>query len=169
MYTTIDSSVLGDVPWQCMATEVPEDVDERAPSWIQTSYEVWYRDPEIVVSDMLSNPDFDGQFDMCPYVELDANGEHRWSNVMLGNIAWRRSVRRTFVFFESCELTTMAAHNRMKFTGLSQIQRVRCTVRSFLGATRQQFLLRLVMSSTTLCIYQLVIHTIRFNVGIGTR
>jgi hypothetical protein len=168
MYATIDSSVLGDVPWQCMVTEVP-DVDEHAPSWKRTSYEVWYRDPEIVVSNMLSNPDFDGQFDICPYVELDANGERRWSNVMSGNIAWRRSVRRTFVSFKNCELTTTAVHYRMKSLRQSQIQRVECTVRSFSGATRQQFLLRLDMSSTTLCIYPSVIHTIPFDVGIGTR
>jgi hypothetical protein len=62
-----------------MVTQVPEDTDHTTPSWVQTSYEVWYRDPEIVVSNMLSNPDFDGQFDICPYVELDANGERRWS------------------------------------------------------------------------------------------
>ena len=30
-------------------------------SWMQTSYEVWYHNPEIVVSNMLSNPDFNGQ------------------------------------------------------------------------------------------------------------
>ena len=39
-----------------------------------------------------SNPDFDGQFDLCPYIDLDKHGERRWNNVMLGNIAWRRSV-----------------------------------------------------------------------------
>jgi len=40
IYATIDSSVLGDVPWQCMVTEVPEDVDQRMQSWMQTSYKV---------------------------------------------------------------------------------------------------------------------------------
>ena len=108
MYTTINSSVLRDVPWQCMVTKVPEDVDERAASWMRTSYEVWYRDPEIVVSNMLSNADFDGQFDMCPYIELDEEGNHQWSNVMSGNIAWRRSVSKTIddLCTKYCELTT---------------------------------------------------------------
>jgi len=41
IYTTIDLSILGDVPWQCMVTEVPEDVDQDTPSWMQTAYEVW--------------------------------------------------------------------------------------------------------------------------------
>ena len=101
LHTTIDSSILGDVPWQCMVTQVPEDADQGMPSWMRTSYEVWYRDPEVMVSNMLSNPDFDGQFDMCPYIELGANGKRRWSNVMSGNIAWRRSVSRIILASES--------------------------------------------------------------------
>ncbi len=92
MHALIDSSTLGDVPWQCLVTTVPEGVDEGAPSWMQTPYEVWYRDPETVVSAMLGNPDFRGQFDLRPYIDLNANGTRRWSNVMSGNIAWRRSV-----------------------------------------------------------------------------
>jgi Plavaka transposase len=92
MHALIDSSVLGDVPWQCLVTAVPKGVSEGAPSWRQTSYEIWYRDPEAVVSAMLSNPDFHGQFDLCPYIDINADGTRRWSNVMSGNIAWRRSV-----------------------------------------------------------------------------
>ena len=97
IHTTIDSSMLGDVPWQCMVTQVPENADPSMQSWMQTSYEVWYRDPEIVVSNMLSNPEFDGQFDMRPYIELDANGKRRWTNVMSGNIAWKRSISGTIL------------------------------------------------------------------------
>jgi hypothetical protein len=48
-----------------------------------------------MVSNMLSNTDFDGQFDMCPYVKLNEEGNCQWSNVMSGNIAWRQSVSRT--------------------------------------------------------------------------
>jgi len=92
MHSTIDSSMLGDVPWQCMVTGFGEDVDEHAPSWMWTSYEVWYRDPDTVISMMLNNPDFEGQFDLCPYVDIGADGNRRWSNFMSGNIAWRRCV-----------------------------------------------------------------------------
>jgi hypothetical protein len=74
-----------------METRLPEDGDQ-APNWRHTTYEVWYRDPEVVVSNMLSSPDFDGQFDLCPYIDLDADGNRRWSNVMSANIAWRRCV-----------------------------------------------------------------------------
>jgi hypothetical protein len=92
MHTIIDSSKLGDVPWECLVTGFSEDVDEHAPAWMQRSYEVWYRDPEKVVSTMLDNPDFKEQFDLRPYIDLDAAGMRRWSNVMSGNAAWRHCV-----------------------------------------------------------------------------
>lgn len=95
VHSTIDSSKLGDVPWQCLVTGFSGNIDELSPSWKQTSYEVWYRDPVAVVSILLDNPGFEGQFDLRPYVDLDADGKRRWSNVMSGNIAWRRCVSYT--------------------------------------------------------------------------
>lgn len=92
MLGAIDSSKLGDVPWQCLVTGFSEEVDSDAPAWMQTSYEVWYRDPDAVISMMLDNADFKDQFDLRPYVDLDANGNRRWGNVMSGNVAWRHCV-----------------------------------------------------------------------------
>ncbi|KAI9438055.1 hypothetical protein H4582DRAFT_2111606 [Lactarius indigo] len=84
MYRLIDSS--------CLVTTIPEDVNETSPTWMRTAYEVWYRDSDAVVSAMLGNPDFQGQFDLCPYIDVNADGTRRWwSNIMSGNIAWRRS------------------------------------------------------------------------------
>ncbi|KAF8267076.1 hypothetical protein EI94DRAFT_1771946 [Lactarius quietus] len=73
MYAMIDASKLGDVPWQCLNTSYNGDIDDQSPKWMQTSYKVWYCDPEAMITNMLANPDFAGQFDF---------------NVMLGNIAW---------------------------------------------------------------------------------
>lgn len=92
MHTIIDSSQFGDIPWECLVTGFSEDVDEHAPVWKQRSYEVWYRDPEKVISTMLDNPDFKEQFDLCLYLDLDAAGMRRWGNVMSGNTAWRHCV-----------------------------------------------------------------------------
>jgi hypothetical protein len=74
-----------------------------------TQYEVWYQDPEAVASSMLSNPDFDGQFDLCPYIDLDAHGKHRWNNVMSGNMVWRRSVSILVPFVPSIVLMVLHA------------------------------------------------------------
>ena len=92
MHATIDASKLGDVPWQCFVTGYTGDVDDLSPEWMKTSYEVWYRDPDVVIANMLANPDFAGQFDLRPYIDLNLQGQRRWSNVMSGNIAWRHSV-----------------------------------------------------------------------------
>ncbi len=75
MHILIDSSTLGDAPWQCMVTTPSEGVGRDVLRWMWTSYKVWYCNPEIVVSQMLANPDFDGQFDLCPYIDLDEHGK----------------------------------------------------------------------------------------------
>lgn len=92
MHKTIDSCILGDIPWQCLVTAVPEQVDEHSPAWMQKGYEVWYRDPDAVVTAMLGNPDFNGQFDLRPYIDLDSSGKRQWNNLMSGNLSWRRCV-----------------------------------------------------------------------------
>jgi hypothetical protein len=76
MHRVIDLSSLGDIPWQCLVTEVPDSVTECSPLWMQMRYEVWYRDPKAVASSMLANREFDGQFDLCPYIDLDSSGKH---------------------------------------------------------------------------------------------
>ena len=51
--TQLHSSTLGDIPWQCHVTAAFEEVNENSPAWMQKSYEVWYRDPDAVVTSML--------------------------------------------------------------------------------------------------------------------
>ncbi len=91
MHATIDASVHSDVPWQCLVADFSGNTDGPAPEWMRTSYEVWYRDPDTVITNMLSNPDFAGQFDLRPYIDLDAHGKRRWGDLMSGNLAWRHS------------------------------------------------------------------------------
>jgi Plavaka transposase len=92
LHATIDLSSLSDVPWKCFITSFSEDVTRDAPSWKWTDYEVWYCDPDEVVCTMLDNLDFNGQFDFCPYVKLDKDYKHCWSNIMSTNIDWYHCV-----------------------------------------------------------------------------
>jgi hypothetical protein len=64
-----------------------EPIEDNAPNWKKQEYNIWYHDPEIVVHNMLLNPDFAKEFDPAPYVELDAQGGQQWSDFMLGNFA----------------------------------------------------------------------------------
>jgi hypothetical protein len=91
MYEQIDSIQHGDAPWRSLKASVPHDTGD-VPSWKKKEYEIWYQDPDVILTQMLENPNFDGEFDYAPYVELDENGERVWSNVMSGNYAWQQSV-----------------------------------------------------------------------------
>ena len=93
MYDCIDESVLGDIPWRCMRVVPPEGLDpQTTPRWKREEYEVWYRDPDRVIRSMLSNPDFNGEFDYAAYVEIGKNGKWHWGDMFSANFAWRHSV-----------------------------------------------------------------------------
>ncbi|KAF8152242.1 hypothetical protein B0H34DRAFT_110690 [Crassisporium funariophilum] len=88
VYHSIDATRLGDAPWKCFATTYNGEAGPNDPSWKSAEYEVWYRDPDVVIANMLSNPDFHGQIDYVPYIRRDKNGQQTWSDFMSGNFAW---------------------------------------------------------------------------------
>ncbi|KAI0316533.1 hypothetical protein OF83DRAFT_1172820 [Amylostereum chailletii] len=90
LYKTIDAIKHGDAPWQCFTTSFIGDVPDDAPKWKKQQYQVWYRDPDVVICNMLDNPDFGGQFDTSAYKFYDASGKRHWTNFMSGNFAWRQ-------------------------------------------------------------------------------
>lgn len=68
------------------------DNEEDIPPWMLEEYEVWYRNPRVVLRNQLANPDFKDKIDYAPVREFDENGERRWKNVMSGNWAWNNAV-----------------------------------------------------------------------------
>ena len=62
------------------------------PSWMDTGYKVWYHNPCTLIHDILSNLDFDGEFDYAPLQEHDMHGNHQFENFMSGNWAWKQAV-----------------------------------------------------------------------------
>ncbi len=102
LYDSIDQSPLGDAPWKSLSVTPPggiststDDVPPNQPQWKTKPYEVWYRDPMVVLRNMLDNPDFNHEFDYVPYIELDAAKERKWSDFMSANFAWKRCVSYT--------------------------------------------------------------------------
>ena len=61
MYSAIDSTPLGDVPWESFSLE----------------YDVWFQDPLGLVHKILSNPDFRDEIDYALVQEYNSNGVHR--------------------------------------------------------------------------------------------
>ncbi|KAF8802194.1 hypothetical protein BYT27DRAFT_7226532 [Phlegmacium glaucopus] len=92
MYATIDNIKHGDAPWKTFTTSYAGELGPNAPGWQLEDYEVWFRDPDLIVRNMLNNPDFDGQFDYAPYVDLDKAGQRRWNEFMSGNFSWRHAI-----------------------------------------------------------------------------
>jgi hypothetical protein len=101
MYSSIDSTPLGDLPWESFSLKYNGEIPEGdTPSWMGAEYDVWFRDPQTLIHNMLSNPDFNGEFDYAPVQEYDSKGAHRFQNFMSGNWAWKQavSVHTSFLF-----------------------------------------------------------------------
>lgn len=92
LYQAIDEIHVESAPWKCFETVVPENLGQDAPEWQRRSYQIWFRDPDVVISNILVDRDFEKEFDLAPYIDLDANGQHQWSDFMSGNYAWRHAV-----------------------------------------------------------------------------
>ena len=76
LYNTIDSMLLGDVPWQIFSlTYNGELPDGPAPPWMMSEYDVWFWDPHIIVKNMISSPNYINHFDVASICNFDSNGE----------------------------------------------------------------------------------------------
>ncbi|KAF8875258.1 hypothetical protein CPB85DRAFT_1378657 [Mucidula mucida] len=93
LFNSIDAIPFGSAPWKCFQTADDPTLPPTAPSWMKERYQIWYRDPDVVIANMLSNPDFAGEFDTRPYVHLGADGKRRWSEFMSGNYSWNHATK----------------------------------------------------------------------------
>ena len=59
---------------------------------MDAEYEVWFCNPHILIHNILSNPDFDGELDYVPIQEYDMQGDYQFKNFMLGDWAWKQVV-----------------------------------------------------------------------------
>jgi len=92
---TIDSTDLGDVPWECSKLQYNEALPPNdIPEWMTAEYDLYYRDPNEVIKNILSNATYDGAFDYVPYQEYDSDGVRRYENLMSGDWAFKQAVRQ---------------------------------------------------------------------------
>lgn len=94
VYETIDRTKLGDIRWQMMKLRHPDGQhpDDDTPPWMKAEYEVWFRDPRLVLQDMIGNIDFDGQIDYAPKKDFDVHGQREVRDFMSGDFAWKQAV-----------------------------------------------------------------------------
>jgi len=56
------------------------------------TYDVWYHDPHVVIKNIFSNMDFDGEIDYVPYRDFLEDGSRRYKDFMSGDWAWEQVV-----------------------------------------------------------------------------
>ncbi|KAG2117158.1 uncharacterized protein F5147DRAFT_742947 [Suillus discolor] len=87
LYSTIDNTPVGDVPWKSFSMKYnakDNDMNESAP-WMDKTYTTWFRDPRTIIHNMLANPDFKDTMDYVPYQEFIREGDDakcQWRNLM---------------------------------------------------------------------------------------
>ena len=94
MYDVIDSTPIGDVPWDSFSLLYNgiRPAEGEVPPWMTAEYDVWFRDPRQLVHNLISNPDFKEEFDYAPVQEYSTDGAHRFQDFMSGDWAWKQAV-----------------------------------------------------------------------------
>ena len=106
VYDTIDSTPLGDVPWESVTLKyIGEQPQSDVPDWMVAGYDIWFRDSRTVICNLISNLDFNNVFDFSPYQEYDSLGNHRFCDFMSGNWVWKQAVRPPSHYSTSSFLT----------------------------------------------------------------
>ena len=93
LYNTIDATPLGDMPWERFGVHYNGTQPENnVPSWMDAKYKVWFHNPCTLIYNILSNLDFDGEFDYASIQEYDMEGNHHFENFMSGNWVWKQVI-----------------------------------------------------------------------------
>jgi hypothetical protein len=66
-------------------------------------YDVWFRDPKVVLQNQLQNSDFKDAFDYAPFQKFGDNGDREWKDFMSTNWGYQQAVCPAFVAF-SCSM-----------------------------------------------------------------
>ncbi|KAF8478783.1 hypothetical protein F5888DRAFT_1629604, partial [Russula emetica] len=88
LYDVIDSTELGDVPWEGFAITYDGEVPDNPPNWMSTPYEVWFHDLLLVMESQIGNRDFGNKMDHAPKQVFSQTGTRQFCDLMSGDWAW---------------------------------------------------------------------------------
>ncbi|EIW80446.1 hypothetical protein CONPUDRAFT_57092 [Coniophora puteana RWD-64-598 SS2] len=57
---------------------------------MRAEYDVWFRDPRLVIHEMLARPDFKADLDYTPYRDYSNDGVRQYENLFSGDWAWEQ-------------------------------------------------------------------------------
>ncbi|KAG6908413.1 hypothetical protein DXG01_004706 [Tephrocybe rancida] len=75
LLSTIDTTLAGDIPWQSFDITYNGEANKNSPSWKQKSFEVFSRDPCLILHSQLGNTNFDSEMDIAPKRVFDQDGK----------------------------------------------------------------------------------------------
>ncbi|KAF9492166.1 hypothetical protein BDN71DRAFT_1483874 [Pleurotus eryngii] len=116
MYDTIDTSTQGNAPWNCLEVSYSDNVPENAAAWKKKTYKVWYRDPDVVLCNLLNNPNFNGEFDYASYMETVDLGKEdaMYTAIILGSDKTTVSVVTGQVEYHPLYMTIRNIYNNVQ-------------------------------------------------------
>ncbi|CDO72719.1 hypothetical protein BN946_scf184990.g2 [Trametes cinnabarina] len=92
VYATIDAIKLGSIPWQTFSVTYNGPVPDGAmPSWMVREYDVWFRDPRLVLRQQYGNPDYAGDMDYGPKRLFLGTRKRQYKDFMSGDWAWEQA------------------------------------------------------------------------------
>ena len=92
LYNTTDVTNLGDTLWNYFNLNYQGEMNASSPPWQTEDFLVWFQDPLTLIHHLLSNSDFNGDFNYLPFQEHDTENNHRYENFMSGNWSWKQVV-----------------------------------------------------------------------------
>ncbi|KAG6885247.1 hypothetical protein C0992_005299 [Termitomyces sp. T32_za158] len=95
LHEVIDSTALGDVPWESFTVYYNGSIEEgdvvEAALWKVQGWDVWLRNARMVLHNQLRNTDIGKDFDIAAQRVYDQNGKRQYKNIPSGNWHWRQS------------------------------------------------------------------------------
>ena len=86
MYNAIDDLDLGGAPWKCFTVKYNGEIEDGdVTPWKHKSFEVWYRDPRMIMHNQLGNREYAGEIDVASKDVHDKDGKRQFSDFMSGN------------------------------------------------------------------------------------
>lgn len=102
LYASVDAISSGEVPWQTFSVSYNGAIPAGAmPSWMIRQYDVWFRDPRLVLRNQYGNRDFASDIDYAPKRLFLANGKRQFCDFMSGDWAWNEAVSLAFMIRSS--------------------------------------------------------------------
>ncbi|KIO12258.1 hypothetical protein M404DRAFT_125359 [Pisolithus tinctorius Marx 270] len=94
LYNTIDTTPLGNVPWDSFKLKYSGEHPMGAvPPWMDQTYEFWFCPAHSLIADMLANTEFNSEFNYTPYWDFSKDSKKQWyENFMSGDWAWMQVI-----------------------------------------------------------------------------